>query len=78
MRNKEAKRGAQSPQTLKAYIDYKIDFYTDEICEIETRLREKAFEEKELPQINNNLIEYTAKLNVLKSIKIICNERGRY
>lgn len=78
MKSKEVKRGEKSPQTLKAYIDYQTEVYTDELCELEMRLHEGLFEEEDLPILHDTRIEYIAKLNVLKSIKIICNERGRY
>jgi hypothetical protein len=78
MNSNKEKGGTPSPLTLKQFIDGKHQLLIDEMTDMQTDIIAGVFDDETLPQIHDRITECRAQLNLIREIKSICNNRGRY
>lgn len=78
MRSKTEKGGTPSPLTLKKYIEEKTELIINEISDIQTDLIRGVFDDEILPEMHDRVSFLNGQLNLIREIKFICNNRGRY
>ena len=78
----ESKRGKEggtpTPLTLTQLIDETSELLTNELTDIQTDIIEGVFDDETLPQIHDRVTYISGQLNLIREIKSICNNRGRY
>lgn len=78
MNSDKEKGGTPSPLTLKKYIDEKSELLQNEMTDMQADIIAGVFDDETLPQIHDRITECRAQLNLIREIKTICNNRGRY
>lgn len=78
MKSKEEKGGTPSPLTLKQYLDGKAELLVEELTDIQDELLSDGFDKETRQELNDRSIECRSQLNLIREIKTICNNRGRY
>ena len=78
MNSNKEKGGTPSPLTLKQFIDGKKELLVNELTDIQTDLFSEEFDKETLPQIQDRISYIQGQLNLIREIKSICNNRGRY
>lgn len=78
MNSNKEKGGTPSPLTLKQYIDGKHELLINELTDLQTDLISEVFDKETLPQIHDRISYLQGQLNLIREIKTICNNRGRY
>ena len=78
MNSNKEKGGTPSPLTLKKYIEEKTELITNEMSDIQTDIIRGVFDKEILPEMHDRVSYLNGQLNLIREIKTICNNRGRY
>lgn len=78
MNSNKEKGGTPSPLTLKKYIEEKSELIVAELTDIQTDLITEEFDKETLTQLHDRVTYLSGQLNLIREIKLICNNRGRY
>ena len=79
MESKRGKGGDSPPSllekvTLKKFLEVKTEILTEELTDLRADILTGEFDK----EIHDEITYITAQLNLIREIKSICNNRGRY